>query len=154
MATSTYRNSSSSQDSAEIVEAAEKRAEIAEHRAEVLEERLQALENASASKTPDNPAGSADDPAAPPASQSPSEEKAITALRNEPMMNHLLNALSQGQDIGHYGRLVFAMVARHFLPEEAMLEWLSHDRDFSAEQAETLLRQVEGRDYNPPRRER
>jgi hypothetical protein len=70
------------------------------------------------------------------------------------MMDHLLNALADGQDIGHYGRLVFAMVAHHFLPENDMIEWLTRDRDFSQEQAEALLRQVESRDYNPPRRER
>ena len=29
-------------------------------------------------------------------------------------MAHLLDSLNDGKDIGHYGRLVFAMVARHF----------------------------------------
>jgi hypothetical protein len=32
--------------------------------------------------------------------------------------------------------------------------WLTKDPDFSAESAVAMLRQVEGRDYNPPRRER
>lgn len=39
-------------------------------------------------------------------------------LRKNGMMAHLLDALDTGQDIGHYGRLVFAMVARHFLDEQ------------------------------------
>lgn len=39
---------------------------------------------------------------------------AVADLRKSDMMTHLLNALDAGQDIGHYGRLVFAMVARHF----------------------------------------
>ena len=37
--------------------------------------------------------------------------------RKSGMMVHLLDALEQKQDIGHYSRLVFAMVARHFMPE-------------------------------------
>ena len=40
------------------------------------------------------------------------------ALRNDSMMAHLLDSLGQGKDIGHYGRLVFAMVARHFMPHD------------------------------------
>ncbi len=75
-------------------------------------------------------------------------------LRNDSVMCHLLDSLEAGKDIGHYGRLVFAMVARHFLPQEQLLSWLTRDPDFSEEQAEAMLAQVEGRDYNPPKRER
>ena len=78
----------------------------------------------------------------------------VEALRNDSMMAHLLDSLDAGKDIGHYGRLVFAMVARHLLSHEEVLEYLTKDRDFSAEQATLMLKQVEGRDYNPPRRER
>jgi hypothetical protein len=81
-------------------------------------------------------------------------ENGETALRNDSMMAHLMDSLNAGRDIGHYGRLVFAMVARHFLPEEEMLQWLTRDPDFSEEQAKLMLRQVESRDYNPPKRER
>jgi DNA primase large subunit len=70
------------------------------------------------------------------------------------MMQHLIDSLEQGKDIGHYGRLVFAMVARHFLSEEELCAMLEKDQDFSREQAELLLRQVEGKDYNPPKRDR
>jgi hypothetical protein len=70
------------------------------------------------------------------------------------MMDHLLNALEAGQDIGHYGRLVFAMVAHHFLSEDETLAWLTRDPGRNREEAAVLLRQVESRDYNPPRRER
>ena len=75
-------------------------------------------------------------------------------LKKNGMMAHLLVALEEGKDIGHYGRLTFAMVARHFLSEEEMLEVLSKDKDFSEEQARLLITQVQGRDYNPPKRER
>jgi len=39
----------------------------------------------------------------------------VEDLRQSPMMSHLLDALDKGEDIGHYGRLTFAMVAHHFL---------------------------------------
>ena len=77
---------------------------------------------------------------------------AIEELRQNAMMRHLTDALERGEDIGHYGRLVFAMVARHFLTEDELCEYLKANIDDDA--ARALCRQVEGRDYNPPRRER
>lgn len=78
----------------------------------------------------------------------------VAALREDSMMAHLLDALDAGTDIGHYGRLVFSMVARHFLSDDEVITELTRDRDFSEEQARQMLTQVEGRDYSPPRRER
>lgn len=77
-----------------------------------------------------------------------------TDLRNNDMMRRLLEALDEGRDIGHYGRLVFAMVARHFMEPEEVVAELTKDRDFSQEQARALLQQVRERDYNPPRADR
>ena len=68
------------------------------------------------------------------------------------MMAHLLDALARGDDIGHYGRLVFAMVARHFLSEDELCAQLA--RNVSAEEARALYKQVAAHDYSPPRRER
>lgn len=79
---------------------------------------------------------------------------AVEELRKNEMMAHLLDALAAGKDIGHYGRLVFAMVARHFLSEEELIGHLQQDRDFSEAQARALYQQVQGKDYNPPKRER
>lgn len=75
-------------------------------------------------------------------------------LCDSPMMAHLLDALEAGKDIGHFGRLTFAMVARHFLDEKELVRLLSGQPGQSEEEARSLLRQVEGRDYNPPKRER
>jgi hypothetical protein len=75
-------------------------------------------------------------------------------LRKDSMMSHLLDSLDAGKDIGHYGRLVFAMVARHFMRAEEVVSWLTRDKDFSEAQAKAMLTQVAGHDYNPPRRER
>ena len=75
-------------------------------------------------------------------------------LKKNGMMAHLMASLEEGKDIGHYGRLTFAMVARHFLSEEELLAMLTKDHDFSESQASLLIRQVEGKDYNPPKRDR
>ena len=87
-----------------------------------------------------------------PEAETPSEGEA--ELRKDSMMAHLLDSLNEGKDIGHYGRLVFSMVARHFLPHAEVVSWLTRDTDFSEEQAQLMLKQVEGRDYNPPKRDR
>src|ERR671916_1014675 len=75
-------------------------------------------------------------------------------LRQSPMMSHLLDALDRGEDIGHYGRLTFAMVAHHFLERDELADWLARDGDTDEQQARPLAQQVEERGYNPPRRER
>ncbi len=75
-------------------------------------------------------------------------------LRDSPMMAHLLDALEDGTDIGHYGRLVFAMVAHHFLAEDEMVRLLGSQPGHNDDEARALLRQVEAKDYNPPKRER
>lgn len=76
------------------------------------------------------------------------------ALEQNSMMAHLLGALDRGEDIGHYGRLVFAMVARHFLEADELAALLQRNPGVTAEQARALVLQVQGRDYNPPKRER
>jgi hypothetical protein len=78
----------------------------------------------------------------------------VEDLRQSPMMNYLLDALDNGEDIGHYGRLTFAMVAHHFLNKDELVEWLSKDGDTDENEARALVQQVEERGYNPPRRER
>jgi DNA primase large subunit len=76
------------------------------------------------------------------------------ALRKNGMMAHLLDSLEEGKNIGHYGRLVFAMVARHFVDDDALVAKLRQDPDFGEDEARALVEQVKGRDYNPPRREK
>ena len=75
-------------------------------------------------------------------------------LRDSPMMAHLLDALEEGIDIGHYGRLVFVMVARHFLDEDEMVRLLANQPDQDETKARALVLQVRERDYSPPKRER
>lgn len=79
---------------------------------------------------------------------------ALQDLEKNTMMQHLLRSLNEGKDIGHYGRLVFTMVGRHFLTEEELVALLRKDPGCSEQEAKSLVGQVEGRGYNPPRRER
>lgn len=78
----------------------------------------------------------------------------VEMLRQNGMMAHLLDSLEQGKDIGHYGRLVFVMIGRHFLDEDEMVELLQQDRDVDDEKARALVQDVVSRGYNPPRREK
>ena len=79
---------------------------------------------------------------------------ASTKLADSPMMAHLLEALKDGTDIGAYGRLTFAIVARHFLDDEEIVDLLSGQPGLDEQEARALLLQVKAHDYNPPRRER
>jgi hypothetical protein len=79
---------------------------------------------------------------------------ALEQLRRSPMMVHLLDALKRGEDIGHYGQLTFAIVARHFLDEDEVVRLLAKGKGMDEAKAGALVRQVAERDYNPPRREK
>ncbi len=106
---------------------------------------VEAGNDASSSKQPPSPSSAAGEPGT-----GGGEEE----LRRDSMMAHLLDSLDAGEDIGHYGRLVFAMVARHFLSHDEVLGWLTKDEDLGEEEGRQMLLQVEQRDYNPPRRDR
>lgn len=77
----------------------------------------------------------------------------VEDLKQSHMMEHLLEVLENGEDIGHYGRLTFAMAARYFVDNEELVNLLSLD-DESEREARTLVQQVEEEGYNPPRQER
>ena len=78
----------------------------------------------------------------------------VKDLRRSPMMVHLMDALKKGEDIGHYGRLTFAMVAHHFVEPDELVRLLEQDKTMDAAQAKALVQQMESRGYSPPRRER
>ena len=77
-----------------------------------------------------------------------------TDLRKNKMMAHLMDALSRGEDIGHYGRLVFVMVARYFVSEDDLFRQLQMDPNIDDEQARALIEQVVSKGYSPPSREK
>lgn len=78
----------------------------------------------------------------------------VEDLRQSPMMSHMLGALERGEDVGHFGRLTFAMVARYFVENEELVGLLAQDGDAGEEKVRALVQQVEEKGYNPPRRER
>jgi DNA primase large subunit len=79
---------------------------------------------------------------------------AVEDLKQSPMMNNMLEALDRGEDIGHYGRLTFAMVARYFVDDEELVQLLAKDGDTDENKARALVQQIEVKGYNPPRRDR
>ena len=78
----------------------------------------------------------------------------VEDLRQSPMMSHMLDALDNGEDIGHYGRLVFAMIGRHFVGDDELVELLLKDHDAEEGEMRAMVQQVEEKGYSPPRRER
>jgi hypothetical protein len=78
----------------------------------------------------------------------------VEDLRQSPMMAHMLDALDNGEDIGHYGRLVFAMIGRHFVSDDELVELLTKDHDADEQEIRAMVQQVEDKGYSPPRREK
>jgi hypothetical protein len=78
----------------------------------------------------------------------------VEDLRQSPMMSHMLDALDNGEDIGHYGRLVFAMIGRHFVGDDELVELLLKDHHAEEGEMRAMVQQVEEKGYSPPRRER
>jgi hypothetical protein len=78
----------------------------------------------------------------------------VEDLRQSPMMAHMLDALDNGEDIGHYGRLVFAMIGRHFVSNDELVGLLTKDHDADEQEIRAMVQQVEDKGYSPPRREK
>jgi hypothetical protein len=78
----------------------------------------------------------------------------VEDLRQSPMMAHMLDALDNGEDIGHYGRLVFAMIGRHFVSNDELVGLLTKDHDADEQEIRAMVQQVQDKGYSPPRREK
>jgi DNA primase large subunit len=74
-------------------------------------------------------------------------------LRDSAMMAHLMDALQEGTDVGHYGRLTFVMVSQYFLDEDDLVRLLSKQPG-GEEDARRMVAEVKGHGYNPPKRDR
>lgn len=77
-------------------------------------------------------------------------DRRSTNLRDSLMMAHLMDALARGEDIGHYGRLTFAIVARHFLPMEVVVRLLGNSPSYGEAEAREMVKDVVAHDYTPP----
>jgi DNA primase large subunit len=78
----------------------------------------------------------------------------VEDLKKSQMMNHMLEALESGEDIGHYGRLTFAMIARHFVDSDELVQLLTKDHDADEQEVRAMVQQVEEKRYNPPNRDK
>jgi DNA primase large subunit len=78
----------------------------------------------------------------------------VEDLKKSKMMNHMLEALESGEDIGHYGRLTFAMIARHFVDNDELVQLLTKDHDADELEVRAMVQQVEEKRYNPPNRDK
>ena len=45
----------------------------------------------------------------------------VEALKQSPLMNHMVEALARGEDIGHYGRLTF--IISHLISWTTKSSW-------------------------------
>lgn len=86
--------------------------------------------------------------------QSQTDDGRSTNMEDSPTMAHLLGALKKGTDVGHYGRLVFVMVANHFMDEDEIVKLLAKQPDTDENDARGMVLQVRARDYSPPKRDK
>ncbi len=78
----------------------------------------------------------------------------VQDLKQSEMMAHLLQALDDGKDIGHYGRLVFTMVGQYFMSDEELYRYLQKNPGVSEADAKAMVQEVKQKGYNPPSRSR
>ena len=78
----------------------------------------------------------------------------VEDLRKSPMMSHILDALDDGEDIGHYGRLTFAMVGVYFANDDELVGLLAKDEDADEREVRAMVQQVREKGYNPPNRDK
>ena len=78
----------------------------------------------------------------------------VENLRQSPMMGHMLDALDNGEDIGHYGRLVFAMIGHHFVSEDELVKLRTKAHDTNEREIRAMVQQVREKGYSPLRREK
>jgi hypothetical protein len=65
-----------------------------------------------------------------------------------------LLALEARQDIGHFGRLAFVSIARHFLSSDELVALLARQPRWDQAKAQKLVERVRQRGYSPPTRPR
>ena len=76
----------------------------------------------------------------------------LDQLRQSPMMAYLLDALADGKDIGHYGRLTVAIVGSYFLGRDDLVRLLQQGRGADVGEVKALVLHASKHRYNPPSR--
>ncbi len=75
----------------------------------------------------------------------------VEDLRQSQMMSHMLDALENGEDIGHYGRLTFVMISRYFIDNAEIVRLLTQDHDAGEQEVRAMVQQVEDKVQSAPR---
>ncbi len=78
----------------------------------------------------------------------------VEDLKQSQMMNHMIEALENGEDIGHYGRLTFAMVGVYFANDDELVQVMTQDEDADEREVRAMIQQVREKGYNPPNRDK
>ena len=78
----------------------------------------------------------------------------VEDLKQSQMMNHMLEALENGEDIGHYGRLTFAMVGVYFANDDELVQVMTKNEDADEREVQAMVQQVREKGYNPPNRDK
>jgi DNA primase large subunit len=78
----------------------------------------------------------------------------VEDLKQSQIMNHMLEALENGEDIGHYGRLTFAMVGVYFANDDELVQVMTKDEDADEREVRAMVQQVREKGYNPPNRDK
>jgi DNA primase large subunit len=78
----------------------------------------------------------------------------VEDLTQSQMMNHMLEALENGEDIGHYGRLTFAMVGVYFANDDELVQVMTKNEDADEREVRAMVQQVREKGYNPPNRDK
>ena len=78
----------------------------------------------------------------------------VEDLRKSSMMSHIMEALDNGEDIGHYGRLTFAMVGVYFANDDELVQVMTQDHDAEEREIRAMIQQVREKGYNPPNRDK
>jgi DNA primase large subunit len=78
----------------------------------------------------------------------------VEDLKQSQMMNHMLEALENGEDIGHYGRLTFAMVGVYFANDDELVQVMTKNEDADEREVRAMVQQVREKGYNPPNRDK
>lgn len=82
------------------------------------------------------------------------ENTDLEKLKRSPFMKRLIEDISKGVDVGHYGYLTFTIVSRYFLKPKEIVDILTAARQLTKVQALALLIQVKQNNYSPPDRQK
>ena len=81
----------------------------------------------------------------------PRVAKSLDDLKRNPMMRRIIQTMESGQDVGHYGRFIFTVVASYFIGEKEITDLLKRQPEIEdSEEALGFYLQVASARYVMP----